>query len=306
VDDQDGPEEPEPSSSGGSVEAIGLAIREIEATDVFTGSRLAAAVWLTIAGMLAGVFGALLASGAMWRPIWPIVVYAVALPATWLGMRRMSMALFGPAIRWHAANAFFWAFFLAFAGVLSGHVTSWWYGYGLSLGLGLFIGLPFGGVHPSSMNAEDLWMAAGLPLCGISTIAATYLCRNPPLDSPIGTVAVAGAVCGLIVTAPMMALLMRLWDVGRGIGKVAAACLQHDAYLQKAIDYLDYGIRVSPDNAELYNLRAVAWTRIGDEARADADWKKVIALDPRRAPPYVRHGVDGLRPTIAREGQPWE
>ena len=279
-----------------SKEEISSMLSDVEETLVFTGSKPMAAVWLTVAGVLGGLFGGVVVSGAVWRSVWLVLGYLLVMPLVWLGMRRLTFRIFGPAIRWQAVLAFFWAFLLAMGAVTGGQIASWWLGYGLSLGAGLLIGLVFGSVNPSFIKNEDAWLLTGLPLGGVSTTFATYVYRNMIADpSTISAAALTGAIAGLILTAPMTALLAALWDVGHGLRHVAVIYLHNDAYAGKAIDYLDRAIRFSPNDADLHNLRGIAWSRAGDPVRADADWQKVLELHPKSPEPHMNRGVDFLR-----------
>ena len=277
-------------------EEISSLLRDVEETLVFTGSKPMAAVWLTVAGVLGGLFGGGVVRGAVWRSVWLVRGYLLVMPLVWLAMRWLTFRIFGPAIRWQAVLAFFWAFLLGMGAVIGGQIASWWLGYGLSLGAGLLIGLVFGSVNPSFVKNEDAWLLAALPLGGVSTTIATYVYRNMIVDpSTISAAALTGAIAGLILTAPMTALLAALWDVGHGLRHVAVIYLHNDAFARKAIDYLDRAIRFSPNDADLHNLRGIAWSRAGDQGRADADWQKVLELQPKSPEPYMNRGVDFLR-----------
>jgi Flp pilus assembly protein TadD len=279
-----------------SKEEISSMLSDVEETLVFTGSKPMAAVWLTVAGVLGGLFGGVVVSGAVWRSVWLVLGYLIVMPLVWLAMRRLTFRIFGPAIRWQAVLAFFWAFLLGMGAVIGGQIESWWWGYGLTLGAGLLIGLVFGSVNPSFIKNEDAWLLAGLPLGGVSTTIATYVYRNMIVDpSTISAAALSGAIAGLILTAPMTVLLAALWDVGHGLRHVAVIYLHNDASARKAIDYLDRAIRLSPNDADLHNLRGIAWSRAGDQGRADADWQKVLELQPKSPEPYMNRGVDFLR-----------
>jgi tetratricopeptide (TPR) repeat protein len=293
--EDEGPVIYEKEPLGDAREAAGRRIRDAAEMFLFTGSRPLAAGWLTVVGVLAGVFGGTIVSGALWRPIWPVLLWLAALPLGWLGMRRLSEAMFGPAIRWQAVLAFFWAFLLSMAAVGAGQIGSRNWSYGLSLGAGLFIGLPFGATEPHNFKARDSWLMLGLLLAGTSTVAGTYAFRHMPGFAPLEAAALAGALCALIITAPMMALLVTYWDTEKGIEKVVALCLEHEAYTSVAISYLNAGIRSAPANATLYGLRAVAHSRAGDEVRAEEDWQRVFQLEPDSVEPYLVRGNDLLK-----------
>jgi hypothetical protein len=122
-------------------------------------------VWLTVPGVVGGLLGGVLVCGALWRPIWPVLAYLLVLPVAWLGILRLTL-VFGLTIRWQAVLAFFWAFVLALPAVIGGHISNWWLSYGISLGGGLFVALPFGVTHPSCIRSADAWMLAGPAVVG--------------------------------------------------------------------------------------------------------------------------------------------
>ena len=85
-----------------------------------------------------------------------------------------------------------------------------------------------------------------------------------------------------------------------GLAKMATLYLHNENFTAKAIEYLDEAIALSPRSADLYNLRGIAYSKLGDGDRADADFKKVTELIAarRRSPHEPRrrlHEAGGLR-----------
>ncbi|MGB6555758.1 MAG: hypothetical protein WBE78_19850, partial [Candidatus Binataceae bacterium] len=53
-----------------------------------------------------------------------------------------------------------------------------------------------------------------------------------------------------------------------------------------AIKDLDRAIALAPDRLDLYEQRAVAYTKLGEAALATADWRRVLAEPPKTAGEY--------------------
>jgi Flp pilus assembly protein TadD len=71
--------------------------------------------------------------------------------------------------------------------------------------------------------------------------------------------------------------------------------LHNDNFAPKAMAYLDRAIAMSPNDGALYNLRGVAWSKLEDPARAEADWRKAAELAPRDHQLHVNIAADHLR-----------
>lgn len=289
-----------------SEDSISIMVSDVAETLVYTGSRPAAAVWLTGAGILGGALGGGLVSPGLWRSVLSLLAYVFVLPAAWQTMRLGTMRFFGPAIRWQAVLVFFWTFLLAAGAVAGAQISSTWLAYTVSIGAGLFIGLVCGSLDPSSIRNADAWLLTGLPLGAISTGVATSTARNMLADpSSVSAAALTGALAALIFSAPMMVLVVWLGDAAQGLRHLAVLHLHNDALMPKALDYLHRAIALSPGNADLYNLRGIAWSRAGDGARAAADWEKVVQLEPASAEPSMNRGVDALRRGVLDEAVDW-
>ena len=268
-------------------------VSDVGETLVFTKSKLAAAAWLTASGVAGGI------SGGVFPGIWSswiaVVAYFVVSPAIWWSMRWLTQQFLGPAIRWQAVVLFFFTFLIGASAVFGARVGSMWWAYGVSAGMGLLLGLVYGSLDPTSIRNRDLWLVASLPLGPIGASVATYVHRHISDPSILPAGAIAGGVAAAIFAAPMMTLLVRLWDNSRGLRHLAILYLHNDAFLTKAVDYLTLALALAPNDAGLLNLRGIAWSRLGQAASADADWQRVRDLEPRSAEPLKNRGDVLLR-----------
>jgi Flp pilus assembly protein TadD len=268
----------------------------LEPTLVYAGSKATAAAWMALTGIIGGVFGAMTLTPAL-RTGWPLFIgYLVAAAILIRGIHPLTVRLFGPAVAWLAVLALFWGFAQGAVAVLGARVDSQLLGYGISAGVGALVGLLYGSLNPGVVRREDIWLMVALPLAPLSSSLATYVLRNNSgsVDSIVMSAA-AGALAGGLFLVTMGALLARLWDEAHGLGRMGLLYLHNDNYAAKAVAYLDRAIAIAPKDAELYNLRGIAWSKLADLSRAEADWRKVAELSPGDPEPLMNRGVHFLR-----------
>jgi tetratricopeptide (TPR) repeat protein len=201
----------------------------------------------------------------------------------------------GRAVAWQAGLAFFWTCLLAACAAIGAHTHSRMWGYLLSGGMGAFVGLLYGSLNPAAVRREDAWLMTALPLAPLSALLATFLLRNVLVPGSIGSTAAAGALAGGMLMLPMGALLAWLWDEAHGLRQMGLLYLHNENFAPKAIAYFDRAIALAPRDAELYNLRGIAWSKMDEPARAAADWLTVTELLPNDPEPHLNRGVDFLR-----------
>jgi Flp pilus assembly protein TadD len=80
-----------------------------------------------------------------------------------------------------------------------------------------------------------------------------------------------------------------------GLAKEATLYLHNENFTEKALEYLDEAIALSPRSADLFNLRGIAHSKLGNADSADADFRKVTELMPRAAEAHMNRGVDFIR-----------
>jgi tetratricopeptide (TPR) repeat protein len=268
----------------------------LEPTLLHAGSRIGAAAWIGLVSALAGAFGGFTFSRAV-QSSWPIFfLYLIAGVVLLRTLYPLSTRLLGPTIAWQAAFGFFWSFLLAMVAVLGGRIETGWLAYAVSIGGGLFIGLMYGSLSPGFIRSEDAWLLAALPLGGLSTWSASAVQRAYDASgNPAWSEAFVGAMAASVFMVPMAVLLAILSSKSSGLAKMATLYLHNDNFTTKAIEYLDQAIALSPRSAELYNMRGIAYSKLGDGDRADADFQKVSELSPRAAEAHMNLGVDFMR-----------
>jgi Flp pilus assembly protein TadD len=277
-------------------ESLAETAAAMEPTLVYSGSKTAAGAWMAFVGAVGGAFGAMTLSPAI-REGWLVFIgYLVAALILIRGVHPLTVRLLGKAVAWLAVLALFWAFALGAVAVVGARIGSPLLGYGVAAAVGCFVGLLYGSLNPGVVRKEDAWMMVALPLAPLSATLATLLLRHTPggVDS-LATSAATGALAGGLFIGVMGALLARLWDEAHGLGRMGLLYLHNDNYAAKAVAYLDRAIAIAPDDAQLYNLRGIAWSKLKDTARAEADWRKVAELSPGDPEPLLNRGVDFLR-----------
>ena len=259
-------------------------------------SRLGMAAWTVVLSAMAGALGGFTASDEV-RASWTaflayLFVAGVVLRFLW----PVNVKLLGDAWAFQASMAFFWSFLLALVSVLAGRIDTVWLHYVLSIGGGLFIGLMFGSLNPGFISNADAWMMAALPLGGFSTWSASALQRAfDGGGNPSWSEIYVGTMAATVFMAPMAVVVAMLSSRARGLAKMATLYLHNENFIPTAIEYLNEAIASSPRSADLYNLRGVAYSKLGDGARADADFRKVTELMPRAAEAHMNRGVDFIK-----------
>jgi len=263
------------------------------------GSRVGGAVWIILVSMVAGAFGGFTFSDEV-RSSWAVFIgYLIGGGLLLRVLHPLSKRLVGQAVAWHALFSFFWSFLLAMVVVLGSRIDTTWLYYTVIVGSGLSIGLMYGSVNPVAAFAshdKDAWLMAALPLGAISTWSASGVQRafdassNPPWSE-----AFTGTMAASVFMVPIAILMAMISTRSNGLAKMATLYLHNENFTEKAIEYLDEAIGLSPRSADLYNLRGIAHSKAGNGDLADADFRKVTELMPRAAEAHMNRGVDFIR-----------
>jgi len=258
-----------------------------------TGSRVATAASVAVIGTLGGAFGALTVSPAVRHPA-TFAVYVVIAALLLRGLYPLTVHFLGRGAGWLAMFAFFWTSLLGLGVALVVGIESRWLAYGLSVGVGAFIGMMYGAFPPEVAKKDDPWMLAFL-FAPVGAVVATYVGRHSSSVSTVEGAAAAGAIAAGLLMAPMAVLLVRLWDEAQSLADLGQIFLHNDTFAPKAVAYLDRAIALDPQNARYHTLRAVALARTNELERAAADWEMASRLAPKDPEPHVQRGVDSLR-----------
>jgi Flp pilus assembly protein TadD len=268
----------------------------LEPTLLHDESRIGAALWTILVSAIAGALSGFTFSDEV-RSSWLIFVsYLVAAALVLRLLKPLSTRLVGTTIVWPAVFAFFWSVLLAIVAVLGSRIETVWFAYTVTIGGGLFIGLMYGSVNPYIGN-EDAWLGlTGLPLGALSTWSASAMQRALEASTdPPWAEAFVGTMAASVFMVPMAVLTAMLSTRSNGLAKMATLYLHNQNFTAKAIEYLDEAIALSPRSADLYNMRGIAYSKLGDADRADADFRKVSELSPRAAEAHMNRGVDFIR-----------
>jgi tetratricopeptide (TPR) repeat protein len=267
----------------------------LEPTLLHGGSRIGAAVWIILVSAVAGAFAGFTFSDEV-RSSWLIFIpYLIAGAFLLRVLKPLSTRLLGPTVAWQAVLAFFWSFLLAMVAVLGARIDTVWLRYAVSVGGGLFIGLMYGSLTPGVIRNEEAWVLAALPLGALATGSAAALQRAFHASAnPSWSEAFVGTMAASVFMVPMAVLMAMLSSKANGLAKMATLYLHNENFTPKAIEYLNQALALSPRSADLYNLRGIAYSKLGDGDRADADFRKVSELSPRAAEAHMNRGVDFL------------
>jgi Flp pilus assembly protein TadD len=263
---------------------------------LYTGSRPGVAAWTILVSAIGGGLGGFTFSDEV-RASW--VIFGAYLFAAALVLRLLNPLtrwLLGPPVTFQVGMAFFWSVLLAIVAVLGGRIETGWLFYTATIGGGLFIGLMHMSTNPYASD-EDAWLGlVGLPLGALATWSAATVQRGfDASTNPAWSEAFVGNMAAMVYMAPMAILTAMLTTRSSGLAKMATLYLHNENFTAKAIEYLDQAIALSPKSADLHNLRGIAYSKLGDADRADADFRKVSELLPRAAEAHMNRGVDFIR-----------
>src|SRR4029079_9901968 len=253
--------------------------KALEPALLHSGSRIGAAIWIILVSIVAGAFGGFTFSDEV-RSSWIVfVAYLIGGALLLRVLNPLSQRLVGAPAAWQVFFSFFWSFILAMVAVLGSRIDTSWLYYTVVVGAGLLVGLMYGSVNPTSAfvaSEQDAWMMTALPLGAISTWSASGVQRafeassNPPWYE-----AVTGTMAASVFIVPIAILTAMISTRSNGLAKMAILYLHNENFTDKAIEYLDETIALSPRPAQLYNLRGIAHSKAGHADLADADFHKV-------------------------------
>ena len=268
----------------------------LEPTLLYAGSRTGVALWTIVVSWIAGALGGFTFSDEVRSSWWIFLSYLIVAALVLRVLKPLTVRLLGAPVAFQVGAAFFWSVLLAIVAVLGGRIETGWLFYTVAVGGGLFIGLIYGSTNPYAGN-EDAWLGlVGLPLGALATWSAATVQRgfdastNPPWSE-----AFVGNMAASVFMVPMAILTAMLTTRSSGLAKMATLYLHNENFTAKAIEYLNQAIALSPKSADLHNLRGIAYSKLGDADRADADFRKVSELLPRAAEAHMNRGVDFIR-----------
>lgn len=272
--------------------------------EVFTGSKVLAGLWIAAVAALAGALGGVLAGPEMLSRVWPTFAGLLVVgPAMWIGVDRLTRAMFGAAIAYLAGWSIFFGSLTAALSIWSAQLASAGWAYGVAGGVGfLLLGITGAQIDPPNAKPTDSWFLTSALTCPAANCAAVWTYRNW-FGEPHTLLHSAGV--GVIAATPFIAVTMTLylkvWNARDGVDRLAALYLHNDRFLEAAIRLLDRGLKRSPADAGLYDRRALAWGLAGNSNAAESDWVRHRELGPKSVRPSISKGWLHLRRREASE-----
>jgi Flp pilus assembly protein TadD len=258
--------------------------------------RVATAVWIAAVGIVAGALGGVTLSPGIRASALAFIAYLVGAGVLLRGFHPLGVRLLGRGAAWYASQAFLWSFMLGFLVVLGARRESAIWAYVISIGSGFFLGMMNGSLQPGVIRNEEAWMGISFPGGALVAGLTTWMLRSTPgATDTLAGAALGGAMAGGLFHLIMAVALARLWDEAHGLSRMAVLYLHNDNFASQAVAYLDRAIALAPRDAAFYNLRGIAWSKMGDADRAAEDWRKVTELEPNDPEPHLNRGVDHLR-----------
>jgi tetratricopeptide (TPR) repeat protein len=266
--------------------------------EVFTGSKMLAGLWLAVVAAAAGAVGGVVVGPESLRRIWPAFLGVLFVgPLLWIAIDRSTRAMFGAPIAFLAGWSVFFGSLVAALSMWSAQLSSAGWAYGLAGGAGFFL-LGITGAQldpPNSKPNESRFMASAIA-CPIASCAAVWLYRNG-LGEPHSLIhsAAVGALAATPFLAVMMTLYLKAWNVREGPDRLAALYLHNERFLDAAIRVLSRALARSPDDARLYDRRALAFALAGQDDAAESDRARHRELAPKSARDLISRGWLHLR-----------
>ncbi len=266
------------------------------AFEFYTGSKIAASFWLAIVSCIAGMLGGLLPSGILWSSFiypaaWLFVVVGVGFAVTLLTIR-----LAGRSIVFLAGWCIFWGILTGIVAMWGAQLSSAGWAYGIAGGIGFLVGITEGLLEHADLEGHDSLYMTGTILAPTSICLAVWLNRQDLVGfGGFQQAALTGAIAASLFLGPVMALYMAKWKSRSAIFRRASVYLHHDDFVAEGIRLLNIAIRLTPDDAVLFDRRALAHALHGDAASAEVDWHQHKVLKKESLAPEISRGWVHLR-----------
>lgn len=270
--------------------------------EVFSGSKPRAFFSLMLAAGAGGAFGGTLVSGALWGPWWQVPTWIAALVATAIAVYRAALAFFGPPLGFMAGWSLFWGLLIGTIAMWGAQLDGAGWAYGIAGGLGFFIGITQGIYEPEDLQGHDGFFALSMVGAPMGACFAAWLYRHGLLgEAGLAPPALAGMLAGLIFLGLSMAYFFSRLDNLGGLKRLGSLFLHRDDTAGEAIVPLNAAIRLAPNDASLFDRRALAHALVGDDVAAERDWARSAELAVGSIAPIISRGWLALRRDRASE-----
>jgi tetratricopeptide (TPR) repeat protein len=264
--------------------------------ELFTGSKLLASLWLAVVAGMAGMAGGLLVSRGLWAFLLYPAAWLVAVVAASILVWQVTRRLAGSAVAFLAGWCIFWGLLTGVAAAWGAQLIGAGWAYGIAGGFGFLIGITHGNLQHADITGHESWFMTGTILAPASTCLATWLSRSGLIQfGELEKMGLAGLAAALLFLGPVMALYLARWNSKRALLRLSSLYLHNDEFIAEAIGLLDRAIALSPDEAGLFDRRALAHALKGDMTSAEADWTRHRAISKNSRAPDLSLGWWHLR-----------
>ena len=259
--------------------------------EAFAGSKPLAVLWLVVVATIAGALGGTLVSGALWRSLLQVPLWLAVTVAVWFAVRRPTLAMSGQPLGFLAGSCIVWGMLIGACAMWGAQLSSAGWAYGIAGGIGFLIGITHGGYEPEDLEGHDTIFTLGMVAAPTGACAGAWLHRNYfEQSATLEAAALAGAIAALIFLGPVMTFFFARLNNVNGLKRLATLLLHRDDTVKEALPALDSAIRLSPQDASLFDRRALAHGLVGNEAAAEADWTRHAELAPKNVAAQISRG----------------
>ena len=270
--------------------------RQDDKYDVFAGSKPLAWAWLSLVATLGGALGGTLASGALWRPFYQVVLWLALTVVFFIVFGRATRSVSGPPLGFLFGWTIFWSLLNGLVAMCGAQRAGPGWAYGIAGGMGFLVGLVQGGYEPEDLERPDSFFLTGLASAPLGACAAAWIHRNLLADpSTLGAAAITGALAGALFLSPAMAVFFARLRSVQGLMRLATLLLHRDETAAEAVRVLDGAIRLAPEDGVLLDRRALAHALSGRTDAAEADWTRHHERTSKSPAPDIARGWVHLR-----------
>lgn len=265
--------------------------------EVFTGPKWPLLPWLSLVATMSGAFGGTLVSASLWSRWWQVPLWLMALVAFVFVVRRATTKIAGQPIGFLAGWCIFFGVLVGAFTMWAAQLTSTAWTYGIAGGAVFFLlGITGGLIEPPNSKRMEDWFMTSAISAPLSSCFAAWLYRN--LLAHPGTLE-AAALTGALAAFPFLTLTMSLhllaWRPERAARKLADLYLHNNSFTGEAVALLNSAEKIAGHEAWLYGRRGLAHALAGNDAGAEADWKRHLEIEPKSNVPDLARGWVALR-----------
>ena len=253
--------------------------------DAFTGSKWLALPWLIVVAAVAGAFGGLAVSGALWSVWWQVVLLPLGLLAFFVAAYALTMRVSGRAISGLVGWCIFFGLLIGIFTMWAAQTESTGWAYAIAGALTFFLlGITGAQLPPPNSKTSEEWFMTSSIAAPAGSCLATWIYRNVLAEpGTLISAGMTGALAAAIFLGVAATLYLVVWHPARGLSNLAKLNLHGERTARAALDLLGSAMRETPEDGALHALRGLARGLAGDVSGSDEDFARAQQLSPRDA-----------------------